>query len=55
MAKDLTQEQLASRLGVSRQTLIAIENGKYSPSLEFAFALAKALEVEIGELFSYPE
>ena len=55
MAKDLTQEQLASRVGVSRQTLIAIENGKYSPSLEFAFALAKALEVEIGELFSYPE
>ena len=55
VAKDLTQEQLASQLGVSRQTLIAIENGKYSPSLEFAFALAKALEVQIGELFSYPE
>jgi putative transcriptional regulator len=55
LAKDLTQEQLASQLGVSRQTLIAIENGKYSPSLEFAFALARALDVEIGQLFSYPE
>ena len=55
LAKDLTQEQLASQLGVSRQTLIAIENGKYSPSLEFAFALARALDVEIGQLFSFPE
>ncbi|MBT5848617.1 MAG: helix-turn-helix transcriptional regulator [Micrococcales bacterium] len=55
LAKDLTQEQLASQLGVSRQTLIAIENGKYSPSLEFAFALARALDVEMGQLFSYPE
>ncbi len=55
LAKDLTQEQLASQLGVSRQTLIAIENGKYSPSLEFAFALARVLDVEIGQLFSYPE
>jgi len=54
-AKGFTQEQLAQILGVSRPTLIAIESGKYSPSLEFAFTLARALDVEIGQLFSYPE
>ena len=50
----LTQEELAMTLSVSRQTLIAIENGKYSPSLEFAFRLANALEVELTDLFQYP-
>lgn len=50
----LTQEELAKKLNVSRQTLIAIENGKYSPSLEFAFELAAELNVEIQQLFQYP-
>ena len=53
-AAGLTQEQLAQKLKVSRQTLIAIESGKYSPSLEFAFQLANELGVEVQELFSYP-
>jgi len=52
---ELTQEQLASQLGVTRQTILAIENGKYSPNLELAFQMASILGVALEELFSLPE
>ncbi len=52
-ANEMTQQELAEKAGVSRQTIIAIEAGKYSPSLELAFRLADAFGVEIGEVFSH--
>ncbi len=51
----LTQAEVARRVGVTRQTLIAIEQGKYSPTLELAFQLARVFRVSIDELFDYPE
>ena len=51
----MTQEELARRVGVTRQTIIAIENGKYLPSLKLAFKLAKAFNVKIEDLFEYEE
>jgi putative transcriptional regulator len=50
-ADEMTQQELAEKAGVSRQTIIAIEAGKYSPSLELAFRIAQAFGVEIGEVF----
>lgn len=50
---EMTQEQLAEKAGVTRQTIIAIEGGKYSPSLELAFKIALAFDLPIGEVFSY--
>lgn len=50
----LTQAELARRIGVTRQTLIAIEQGKYSPTLELAFQIARAFEVGLDDLFQYP-
>ncbi|MGO1507685.1 MAG: helix-turn-helix transcriptional regulator [Microbacteriaceae bacterium] len=50
----ITQADLAGRIGVTRQTLIAIEQGKYSPTLELAFQIARAFEVGIDDLFQYP-
>ncbi len=50
---EMTQEQLAEKVGVTRQTIIAIEGGKYAPSLELAFKIALAFAVPIGEVFSY--
>lgn len=50
---EMTQEQLAEKAGVTRQTIIAIEGGKYAPSLELAFKIALAFDVPIGEVFSY--
>ena len=50
---EMTQEELARRVGVTRQTIIALEKGKYNPSLQLAFRLARALEADIGELFQY--
>ncbi len=47
----LTQEELASDVGVTRQTIIAIEKGGYTPSVKLAFMLAAALEVPIEKLF----
>ena len=47
----LTQDALAEKAGVSRQTIIAIENEKYDPSLALAFALAKIFRCKIEELF----
>lgn len=50
---DWTQEALAARVDVTRQTIIAIERGKYNPTLELAFKLAKEFDVAIEEIFSY--
>lgn len=50
----LTQAELARRIGVTRQTLIAIEQGRYSPTLELAFQIARAFGAPIDELFDYP-
>ena len=51
-ANEMTQQQLAEKAGVSRQTILAIEAGKYSPSLELAFRIAEVFQVEIGEVFT---
>ena len=53
--KRITQEELASSLGVTRQTIHAIENEKYNPSLELAFKIAKFFETSIEAVFLYPE
>jgi putative transcriptional regulator len=50
---EMTQQQLADAVGVTRQTIVAIEKGKYSPSLELAFRIALAFEVPLEEVFSY--
>jgi putative transcriptional regulator len=50
---EMTQEQLAEKVGVTRQTIIAIEGGKYAPSLELAFKLALAFGVPLQDVFSY--
>ncbi|MHC1770316.1 MAG: helix-turn-helix transcriptional regulator [Flexilinea sp.] len=50
--KEMTQQELAEKAGISRQTVIAIEAGKYSPSLELAFRIANVFGLEIGEVFS---
>lgn len=49
----MTQAQLADRIGVTRQTIIAIERGKYSPSLEMAFEIARTLGRPLNEVFDY--
>lgn len=51
---EMTQAQLAERLGVSRQTVIAIEQGRYSPSLEMAFQIARVFGVPLEQVFQYP-
>ncbi len=51
--RELTQAELAATLGVTRQTVIAIEQGRYSPSLEMAFQIALALGAPLDEVFSY--
>jgi putative transcriptional regulator len=48
-----TQEALAARVGVTRQTIIAIERGKYNPTLELAFKIANEFGAAIDEIFSY--
>jgi len=53
-AGDMTQAELARRIGVTRQTVIAIEQGKYSPSLEVAFQIAGVLGVRLDDVFAYP-
>ena len=50
---EMTQQQLAEQVGVTRQTIVAIEKGKYSPSLELAFRMAQVFGVELSEVFSY--
>jgi len=48
-----TQEQLAEKLGVSRQTIISIENGRYNPSLELAYKIAESFQLSIEEVFIF--
>jgi len=50
---EMTQEQLAVKVGVTRQTIIAIEGGKYSPSLELAFRIAHVFGIPLQDVFSY--
>ena len=52
---EMTQAQLAERIGVTRQTVIAIEQGRYSPSLEMAFQIARVFRVPLDEVFQYPD
>jgi len=53
--KDLTQEELAELVGVSRQTIIAIEKGKYNPSVYLAIKLARVLDTTVEEIFTIEE
>jgi putative transcriptional regulator len=50
---EMTQQQLAEKVGVTRQTIIAMEQEKYSPSLELAFRIAHVFDVPLEEVFSY--
>ena len=52
---EMTQAELAERIGMTRQTVIAIEQGRYSPSLEVAFQIARVLGVPLEEVFRYPD
>jgi len=52
---EMTQQQLADKVGVTRQTILAIEAGKYSPSLTLAFRIAKAFEVPLEKVFQYEQ
>lgn len=52
---EMTQAQLADAVGVTRQTIIAIEQGRYSPSLEMAFQIARVLKVPLDDVFQYPD
>ncbi len=51
--KNITQEELANKLDVTRQTIHAVESGKYNPSLELAFKLAHYFETSIEDIFHY--
>jgi putative transcriptional regulator len=52
-ADEMTQKELADKTGVTRQTIVAIEKGKYSPSLELAFRIAEIFNTPLEEVFSY--
>lgn len=52
--REMTQADLAASVGVTRQTVNAIEQGKYSPSLEVAFQIARTFELPLEVVFSYP-
>ena len=52
---EMTQAELADLIGVTRQTIIAIEQGRYSPSLEMAFQIAHVFKVPLDEVFQYPQ
>jgi putative transcriptional regulator len=54
-AGEMTQAELAAKIGVTRQTVIAIEQGRYSPSLEVAFRIARVFGVGLEDVFRYPE
>jgi len=51
----MTQAELAQRVGLTRQTVVAIEQGKYSPSLEMAFRMARVFGVSLDAVFQYPD
>lgn len=55
LSGEMTQADLAERIGVTRQTVIAIEQGRYSPTLESAFKIARVLGVSIDDVFGYPD
>lgn len=50
-AGEMTQQSLAERVGITRQTVIALEKGKYYPSLELAFQIARAFAIPLDEVF----
>lgn len=50
---EMTQQELAEKVGVTRQTIVAIEKAKYSPSLEVAFRIARVFNSSLEEVFSY--
>jgi putative transcriptional regulator len=52
---EMTQEELATRAGCTRQTIIALEQGKYVPSVELAFKIARALGAKLEDVFQYEE
>jgi putative transcriptional regulator len=52
--REMTQAELAEQVGVTRQTIIAIEQGRYSPSLEMAFQIARVFGVPLDDVFQYP-
>jgi len=52
---EMTQQELAERVGCTRQTIIAVEAGKYVPSLSLAFQIAKAFGISVEEVFQYEE
>lgn len=52
---EMTQEQLANKVGVTRQTIIAIEKGKYTPSLELAFKISRVFNENIENVFFYTD
>jgi putative transcriptional regulator len=54
-AGEMTQADLADRIGMTRQTVIAIEQGRYAPSLEVAFKIARVFHVPLEQVFQYPE
>lgn len=53
--KGWTQQELAERVGVSRQTIISLERGRYNPSIQLAFRLARQFEAAIEDVFIYSE
>ncbi|UCH43774.1 MAG: helix-turn-helix transcriptional regulator [Dehalococcoidales bacterium] len=52
---EMTQEELATRAGCTRQTVIALEQGKYVPSIKLAFRIARAFNVKLEDVFQYEE
>lgn len=52
-ANEMTQQELADRVGVSRQTILAIENGKYAPTLLLAFQIAEVFDKPLNDVFTY--
>ena len=54
-AEEMTQQSLADRVGITRQTVIALEKGKYYPSLELAFRIAKTFGIPLEEVFEVAE
>lgn len=52
-ADEMTQKDLAEKVGVTRQTIVAIENAKYSPTLELAFQIARVFKVPLDEVFTF--
>jgi putative transcriptional regulator len=52
---EMTQEELANRVGCTRQTIIALEQNKYVPSIELAFRVARAFSVPLEEVFQYED